>query len=702
MTSGPFHSGTGPSPAAAAPSPEGDAHLLSRFNERQDEAAFAELVRRHGSLVWGVCRRVLHDAHEAEDAFQATFLVLVRRATSITRPELLANWLYGVAYRTAMHARSAAARRHAHERELTDMSMPEPPPEVIWQELRPLLDAELNRLPDRYRAPLVLCYLEGKTTEEAAQIMGCPRGTVMSRLARARDRLRDRLSRRGLTLSVGLFTTVLSQHTASAAPVGLAGATVKAAVLFAAGKAVWASAVSASVLALVQAVLKTVALGRFVQVLLRWLLVLCAVAGGGWFLASMMFLGTMRDGPGRRTRHEMSQLDAALQSFKVKYGFYPPSRIRLREIYTEYNIPGNPSGTVDPLDVDSVYYLTKMFPRIVDTWAGNPANGLEPATGVLPGMDWNLNGQIDKGVNLVLEGDQCLVFFLGGLGIIDPNTDEPSLAGWSTDVSNPIKIAVAKLRLGFANQNPTLVPQVIGDRNKFYDFDSKRLVYLYQTPDRSNHATSNAPPSYQSAPGSPPLGPRTFLLHPNYLPTNEPANQGFPFMSYADHFGTCDGQGTVVLNSALRPNPSNPVSQPGGVYAYFSSYKKANGYNRYFGYSVNGQATYFSDCQMLGVWPYAHGNQPNLGFPNLRYLNSTTYQIISSGRDTIFGSGTSPWAAQAGMWFAGPTSRAYADITAPPSPDPQLPPNLPRSTNYPRAGADDLADFADKPLGEKP
>ena len=127
---------------------------------------------RHGPLVLGVCRRVLRDAHGAEDAFQATFLVLVRRAASVVPREAVGNWLYGVAYRTALEARRAAARRRARERQVHDMPHPTARPQEIGRELRPLLDEELSRLPDKYRSAVVLCDLEGRTRKEAARQLG--------------------------------------------------------------------------------------------------------------------------------------------------------------------------------------------------------------------------------------------------------------------------------------------------------------------------------------------------------------------------------------------------------------------------------------------------------------------------------------------------------------------------------------------------
>jgi RNA polymerase sigma factor (sigma-70 family) len=222
-----------------------DRQLLERFASARDEAAFAALVRRHGPMVLGVCRRLLPDAHEAEDAFQATFLVLVHKAGSLGRPEQLGPWLHGVAARTAARARQAA-RRRAREREPAAPPDGDPAAEVMGRELRQVLDEELGRLAPKYRAPLVLCYLEGKTTEEAAGLLGCPRGTVLSRLARGRDRLRARLVRRGVALSLGTLTVVLAEK---AAPAALTEGVIQAAARTAAGKATVATPAAVAALA---------------------------------------------------------------------------------------------------------------------------------------------------------------------------------------------------------------------------------------------------------------------------------------------------------------------------------------------------------------------------------------------------------------------------------------------------------------------
>jgi RNA polymerase sigma-70 factor (ECF subfamily) len=264
MASEPANSITqSPSPIASPPADRepADRELLERFVTAQDQSAFTALVQRHGPMVLGVCRRLLHDRHEVEDAFQATFLVLVHKARSIGRPELLGPWLHGVAYRTSARARQAA-RRRARTREAEAMPDSDPAVEAVWRDLRQVLDEELGRLAQKYRVPMVLVYLEGKTTDEVARQLGCPRGTVLSRLARGRERMRDRLVRRGVALSVWVLAGVLKAKAAPAAvPVAVANGTIKAAVLTAAGKAT-TGAVSATVAALTKGVLRTMFLNK--------------------------------------------------------------------------------------------------------------------------------------------------------------------------------------------------------------------------------------------------------------------------------------------------------------------------------------------------------------------------------------------------------------------------------------------------------
>jgi RNA polymerase sigma factor (sigma-70 family) len=234
-----------------------DGQLLSCFISRRDEAAFAARVRRHGPMVWGVCRRVLGSHHDAEDAFQATFLVLFRKAASISSRSLLANYLYGVAHRTALKARAAAVRRQMRERQVKDMPEPVARPQELAPDAEPLLDEELSRLPDKYRVPIVLCDLEGKTRREAARQLGWPEGTVAGRLARGRTLLAKQMSHRGVTLSGGALAVLLAREAAAArVPAAVTFATVKAAGLFATGKAAAPGVLSAEVESLTQGVLK--------------------------------------------------------------------------------------------------------------------------------------------------------------------------------------------------------------------------------------------------------------------------------------------------------------------------------------------------------------------------------------------------------------------------------------------------------------
>jgi len=236
-----------------------DGELLERFAARREEAAFAVLVQRHGPMVWGVCRRVLQDAHQAEDAFQATFLVLVRKARSIRKHESLGSWLYGVAYRVAAKARARAKTRSARERRFVEMPRPDPLDEMTWLELRAVLDEELSRLPEKYRAPVVLCYLEGKTHEQAARQLGCPRTSLSSRLSRARTLLQQRLATRGLALSAGLLATVLVEKAVAEVPALLLLSTIRAATHIAG-----AGAVSPQAASLAEGVLKTMSATRWI------------------------------------------------------------------------------------------------------------------------------------------------------------------------------------------------------------------------------------------------------------------------------------------------------------------------------------------------------------------------------------------------------------------------------------------------------
>src|SRR5262245_2464737 len=260
----------------------GDAELLRCFATCRQEGAFAELVRRHGPLVLSVCRRVLRHEQDAEDAFQATFLVLARKAASVRKMASLASWLHGVALRTALKAKAMSARRAAAPA-TAPPPQPEPPSEASLHELQRLLDEEVSRLPEKYRAPFVLCHLQGHSREEAARLLGWNEGTLSGRVALARLRLRQRLARRGVALSAALCAVALGPGAAASA--ALAAATVEAAARFTSGEAV--GAVSIRAVALAEAVLRAASLIRFK---FGAMLLVLAVAGIG---AGMVVLGSL-------------------------------------------------------------------------------------------------------------------------------------------------------------------------------------------------------------------------------------------------------------------------------------------------------------------------------------------------------------------------------------------------------------------------
>jgi RNA polymerase sigma factor (sigma-70 family) len=239
-----------------------DGELLSAFLARHDAAAFEALVRRHGPMVHGVCRRVLANRVDVEDAFQATFLVLVRRAHTVRPREKVGNWLYGVAYKTALAAKRTLARRHARETQVSAMPHPATDSDQARLDLQQLLDQELSQLPEKYRLPVVLCDLEGRTRREVARQLRLPEGTLSNRLTAGRQRLAGRLKRRGLTLSAGAVATLLGREASAHVPAALISSTVATALQVAATPAALATLLPTPVGSLTQGVLQTMWLAK--------------------------------------------------------------------------------------------------------------------------------------------------------------------------------------------------------------------------------------------------------------------------------------------------------------------------------------------------------------------------------------------------------------------------------------------------------
>jgi RNA polymerase sigma factor (sigma-70 family) len=244
-----------------------DARLVERFLSRRDELAFEMLVWRHGAMVLNVCRRVLGDAHEAEDAFQATFLVFARKVGSIGKREAVGSWLYKVGYRVALRARQRTALRRPElrpdwEEVPSGVAGDDPAQQALWNDLRPVLDEEVSRLPDKYRKPFVLFYLEGMAYPEVAEELGCPKGTVSSRLTTAKGLLRQRLARRGVALSGMALGTALTRAAAGAVTIGLTNATTETMRLIAGGQAAGAGAGPAKAVALAEGVMRAMMLTK--------------------------------------------------------------------------------------------------------------------------------------------------------------------------------------------------------------------------------------------------------------------------------------------------------------------------------------------------------------------------------------------------------------------------------------------------------
>jgi RNA polymerase sigma factor (sigma-70 family) len=267
-----------------------DEQLLESFARRRDEVAFEVLIRRHGPLVMGVCRRVLRSHHDAEDAFQATFLILARKAASIAPRGSLGNWLYRIAFNAALKAKTVIGKRRLREKQVADMPESAVAAPSPWQDLQAVLDEELGRLPDKYLTTIILCDLEGKTRTECAAQLGWPEGTVAGRLARARALLAKRLTRRGVALSAGALASATSPTIASAnVSASVITSTIEAASLYAAGQTL-ADVVSSNAAVLAEGVLKAMILNKIKTV---------TVYAAAVFLVSSLSIELLATGNGR-------------------------------------------------------------------------------------------------------------------------------------------------------------------------------------------------------------------------------------------------------------------------------------------------------------------------------------------------------------------------------------------------------------------
>jgi RNA polymerase sigma factor (sigma-70 family) len=334
-----------------------DGQLLERFMARRDEGgecAFAALVDRHGPMVLGVCRRILRDPHDAADAFQATFLILIRKANSVRVTDSLGRWLYGVSRRVALQARAASVRRSSREvsgSEALAVSAPEPD----GAERLAALDEEIARLPEKYRAAVLLCDLGRLTHEAAARQLCCPVGTVESRLSRGRSLLRERLARRGLApAALGLVSVLSVRSGAAELPPALAETTVRAARALATGEAVVAGLVSESIACLMKGAMRAMFLSRL-KVATMVLLTLGVLGVGATILAGQEVPGEAK--PGESTdRATITALERRVRELERKVDALMASR---REGAPAGEEPLVPRVKVDP---DA---LTKIRPRFV-------------------------------------------------------------------------------------------------------------------------------------------------------------------------------------------------------------------------------------------------------------------------------------------------------------------------------------------------
>jgi RNA polymerase sigma factor (sigma-70 family) len=388
--------------APPAADPTADAVLLDRFVRTRDEAAFAALVARHGPMVLRVCRRVLADPHAADDAFQATFLVLARKAGALRRPQALTGWLYGVGYRVAHKARVAAARRRRLEAPAADVEPVDPRPDPLAalsaRELLAVVDEEVRRLPEVYRLPVLLCCLEGRSQEEAARLLGCTPGSVKGRLERGRARLHARLVRRGLALSAALAAVEVSRAAVgTGVPAPLEEATVRVASAFAAGQG---AGVSAPVAALAEGWLKVRAATRLTLGALLLVAAGVVLVGTGGLAYQVLAGKQPRPAPeglvqpdagnGRRARPEGDTTARA-----DRYGDPLPPGALARLGTVRFRHPGQIDALA--LSPDGKTLATGGYPGRIWLWdaaTGRPAGKLQGPPGHVLALQFSPDGRL--------------------------------------------------------------------------------------------------------------------------------------------------------------------------------------------------------------------------------------------------------------------------------------------------------------------
>jgi RNA polymerase sigma factor (sigma-70 family) len=337
-------------------------------------------------MVWGVCRRILRNYHDAEDAFQATFLVLVRKAAFVLPREMVANWLYGVARQTALKARATVARRAGRERQVATMPEPAERDQDLWSDLQPVLDEELSRLPEKYRGVLVLCDLEGKTRKEAARQLHVPEGTVAGRLARARTMLARRLARHGLAVSGGALAAMVSrQAAATCVPASVVSRAIKAASTFAAGKAAASGAISVKVAILTEGVLKTMLLSKLKSAMAVMMATVVTVGIGAGLLGYGKAAGQQNNGkqadavaPQNQVAKVAAQREYVIMSRLMEAGADQPEEVlRLPKLtlddgqFAPLHITDGPQNLLDKVVLDEKIKIGTFFDVRVRRLAGN-------------------------------------------------------------------------------------------------------------------------------------------------------------------------------------------------------------------------------------------------------------------------------------------------------------------------------------------